>query len=326
MNSSYRFLTNALPILAFIVITVGAYVRLTDAGLGCPDWPGCYGQLVISQDHSELAAAAREFQQEAVEVGKAWREMFHRYIAAGLGLGIVALFAFSIKERPKPRQTKLLASLVLLVIFQGMLGMWTVTLLLKPLVVTGHLLGGLATLSLLWWHFLREKYHDVEKSVPTPLINGVLVVLVGQIFLGGWTSTNYAALACTDFPTCHGAFWPEMDITEAFVLWRGLGVDYEFGVLDTPARTAIHFFHRVWAIVTAACLTGVAIYAIRIGSKPAKRAGWCIIFALGVQLSLGISNVIFGLPLPIAVAHNGGAAVLLLAVVTLKYFNNYKVR
>lgn len=330
MNTSYRFMTVILPVLAFIVITVGAYVRLTDAGLGCPDWPGCYGQLVVTQDDQALVQSAQEYQpslgQDDIEVGKAWREMFHRYLAAGLGLGILFLFLCSVKDRSLSRQKSLLACLVLLVVFQGALGMWTVTLLLKPLVVTGHLLGGLATLSLLWWHLLGQCYPKFEtQHQAVPLVNALLLVLIGQIFLGGWTSTNYAALACTDFPTCHGEFWPQMNFAEGFVLWRGLGVDYEFGVLDTPARTAIHFAHRLWALVTALCLVTAAICAISARSISVKRAGWCIIAALGVQLCLGVGNVVLGLPLPVAVAHNGGAALLLLAVLTLKYFNNYKV-
>ena len=326
MIYSYRILTVIMPMLAFVVITVGAYVRLTDAGLGCPDWPGCYGQLLVTHDDSSLSQSAKALGQQEAEVGKAWREMLHRYLASTLGLGILILFALSLKDPQFARHRALLASLVLLVMFQGALGMWTVTLLLKPLVVTAHLFGGLATLSLLWWHLVSDFFpkHEKQQAV-VPLINILLLVLLGQIFLGGWTSTNYAALACTDFPTCHGLLWPQMDFREAFILWRGLGIDYEFGVLDTPARTAIHFSHRLWAIVTAALLGLAALYAIRFGTVPVRRAGWCIIAALGVQLSLGVGNVILGLPLPIAVAHNGGAAILLLSVLSLKYFNNYKV-
>lgn len=326
MISIYRFLTPLLPILAFVVITVGAYVRLTDAGLGCPDWPGCYGQLLVTQNDASLVQKAEQYGAPSVEIGKAWREMFHRYLASGLGLGIVLLFAISLKVHQFARHRLLLAVLVLLVLFQGALGMWTVTLLLKPLVVTAHLFGGLATLSLLWWHLLSARFPKYEtQAKAVPFTSAVLLVLVGQIFLGGWTSTNYAALACTDFPTCHGVFWPEMDVREAFVLWRGLGIDYEFGVLDTPARTAIHFIHRIWALVTAIALIIGSVLAIRAGAVSVRRAGWCIIAALGVQLSLGVGNVVLGLPLPVAVAHNGGAAVLLLSLLTLKYFNNYKV-
>ena len=326
MITSYRILSVLLLVLAFAVITVGAYVRLTDAGLGCPDWPGCYGQLLVTQDDSSLVQRAQALGQENAEVGKAWREMFHRYLASTLGFGILILFALSIKEASFARHRILLASLVLLVMFQGALGMWTVTLLLKPLVVTAHLFGGLATLSLLWWHFLRDRFPKFEKHSSTvPFINALLLILLGQIFLGGWTSTNYAALACTDFPTCHGVLWPDMDMREAFILWRGLGIDYEFGVLDTPARTAIHFAHRLWAMFTAISLVFAAIYAICLGTAPVRRAAWCIIATLSVQLSLGVGNVVLGLPLPIAVAHNGGAAILLLSVVSLKYFNNYKV-
>ena len=326
MSKFYRILSLALPVLAFIVITVGAYVRLTDAGLGCPDWPGCYGLLVVPENAQQMSDAAASFERP-VEVGKAWREMFHRYIAAGLGLGIVGLFLASLSNRIQPRQTKLLGALVLLVIFQGALGMWTVTLLLKPLVVTAHLFGGLATLSLLYWHALALYFpKTTTASKQIPLVSVGLCVLLGQIFLGGWTSTNYAALACTDFPTCHGRFWPQMDFLEGFTLWRGLGVDYEFGVLETPARTAIHFSHRLWALITALVLLALALNAIFRGNSAVGVCGWCIITLLGIQLGLGVSNVVFGLPVAVAVAHNGGAAVLLLAVISLKYFNNYKTR
>ena len=326
MSFIYRLLSIVLPVLALIVITVGAYVRLTDAGLGCPDWPGCYGQLVVPENTLVLSEAAERFERP-VEVGKAWREMIHRYIAATLGLGIVTLFLVSFSNRIQPRQTKLLGILVLLVLFQGALGMWTVTLLLKPLVVTAHLFGGLATLGLLYWHALGLHFPKPEGLVRSSgLIWFGLCVLLGQIFLGGWTSTNYAALACTDFPACHGSFWPQMDFLEGFTLWRGLGVDYEFGVLETPARTAIHFSHRIWAVITAITLLGLAINALLRGNSAVRVCGWCIIATLGIQLGLGISNVVFGLPVAVAVAHNGGAAILLLAVVSLKYFNNYKTR
>ena len=321
MNMTYRVLTICLPVLAFIVITVGAYVRLTDAGLGCPDWPGCYGILVFPEDPQRLTDAGTDYERP-VEVGKAWREMLHRYIAATLGLGIVVLFALSLSVAEKRQQSVLLGILVLLVIFQGALGMWTVTLLLKPLVVTAHLFGGLATLSLLFWHALRYFAPNTEPvNRPVRFVGLGIAILLVQIFLGGWTSTNYAALACTDFPSCHGSFWPQMDFREGFTLWRGLGVDYEYGVLETPARTAIHYSHRIWAVFTAIFLLVVGVAAILRGNRAVKRSAWCIIAALGFQLGLGISNVIYGLPLPVAVAHNGGAALLLLALISLKYFN-----
>ena len=321
MKTIYKLLTICLPVLAFVVITVGAYVRLTDAGLGCPDWPGCYGLLVFPEDAQRLTEAGADYQRP-VEVGKAWREMFHRYIAATLGLGIVLLFVLSFFIDGARRQTGLLGLLVLLVMFQGALGMWTVTLLLKPLVVTAHLFGGLATLSLLFWHALRYFNPLREPGASGIRFVGLgIAILLVQIFLGGWTSTNYAALACTDFPSCHGSYWPQMDFPEAFTLWRGLDVDYEYGVLETPARTAIHFSHRLWAVFTAVFLLGLAFMAILRGNGAVTRTAWCIIAALGIQLGLGICNVLYGLPLPVAVAHNGGAALLLLTLVALEYFN-----
>ena len=208
--------------------------------------------------------------------------------------------------------------------FQGALGMWTVTLLLKPLVVSAHLMGGLATLALLWWNLLGVCATRPEPAALANLHRAAflaLAVLVVQVFLGGWTSANYAALACTDFPTCHGRWWPQTDFGEAFVLWRGLGINYEFGVLDTPARTAIHVAHRLGAVVTLLVVGATAIHALRAPVARVRRVGWCILAALLGQLILGMSNVIGGLPLPVAVAHNAGAAVLLLTLVTLIQFS-----
>ncbi|MEQ8659921.1 MAG: COX15/CtaA family protein, partial [Gammaproteobacteria bacterium] len=213
--------------------------------------------------------------------------------------------------------------LVPLVMFQGLLGMWTVTLLLKPLVVSAHLLGGLATLALLWWNLLATRGLDAAPRAPATLrwlAPLALAVLVGQVFLGGWTSANYAALACTDFPTCHGRWWPDTDFGEAFVLWRGLGVNYEFGVLETPARTAIHVAHRVGALLATLIIVAAAVAAIGSAARRVRLTGWCILAALPIQLLLGVTNVLGGLPLAVAVAHNGGAAVLLLTLVTLVRF------
>lgn len=309
-----------LPALALAVIVFGAYVRLTDAGLGCPDWPGCYGQLTVPESQQEITSANAEWQRRPLESGKAWREMIHRYLASTLGLGIVLLAWLAWRTPGPPVARKLAYALVPLVVFQGLLGMWTVTLLLKPLVVAAHLMGGLTTLALLWWHRLAlvGANHAEQPAAGLRLASLLaLVVLVAQIFLGGWTSTNYAALACTDFPTCQGQWWPQTDFKEAFVLWRGLGIDYEFGVLETPARTAIHFTHRLGAAVTSLVLIVLAIATLRSPLARLRPLGWCILGALTVQLSLGISNVLFGLPLSVAVAHNAGAAVLVLILVTL---------
>lgn len=323
MTRLYRTLSWLLPVLAFIVIVKGAYVRLTDAGLGCPDWPGCYGQLLVPASPAQADPAHLE--ARPLEAGKAWREMIHRYLASGLGFGILLLAALAWRNRKDPAQPVLVPLLLVpLVMFQGMLGMWTVTLLLKPLVVTAHLLGGFSVLALLTWNLLATRAAPAARLAPGTAIRhaGVLalVALAGQVFLGGWTSANYAALACTDFPTCHGAWWPEMAFDEAFVLWRGLGVNYEFGVLETPARTAIHFSHRVWAVVTAIMILLAVRAARRHGGAHGRLLGWCILAALAIQITLGITNVMRGLPLPVAVMHNGFAAILMASLVTLLFF------
>ena len=255
--------------------------------------------------------------------------MIHRYLASGLGFAILALGVSAWRHRRSPAQALLApALLVPLVVFQGLLGMWTVTLLLKPFIVTAHLLGGMSILALATWNL-----HSVRDAAGAGAkVNGSVAVCAGvalaclaiQIFLGGWTSTNYAALACTDFPTCQGRFLPPADFKDAFVLWRGLGINYEFGVLDTPARTAIHLAHRLGALFTALVVLLTVAYAIKAGDLRCRRAAWCILALLVLQLSLGITNVLRGLPLPVAVAHNGGAGLLLAGLVSLLYFSRHE--
>lgn len=310
--------------LTFIVIIVGAYTRLTDAGLGCPDWPGCYGRMIISTHADYIAEAQAFWPERPLQTDKAWIEMAHRYIAGLLGLMILAIAVLAWADKPAPRIRLLTGGLLLLVVFQALLGMWTVTLLLKPFIVVLHLLGGMAIIGLLHWLTLELRPAPGSAPGPEPAPAGfnlrpwavvALLVLILQIALGGWTSTNYAALACPDFPACQGKLWPPMDFGEAFVLWRGLGVDYEGGVLDGPARTAIHMTHRIGAVITAATLLALALLALRAGAtRPAALAMLALLF---IQLGLGVANVVFNLPLAVAVAHNGVAALLLLSVVTL---------
>jgi len=315
--------------LALVVIVLGAYVRLSDAGLGCPDWPGCYGHLVLPGDADTRAAAQEQFPHRELEAGKAWREMIHRYAATTLGLSIVLAALFAWLNRRSPRQP-VAAPLILLgvVVFQGLLGMWTVTLLLKPLIVMGHLLGGLTTLGLLAWLILEDRRRNADRQprvMSGPVVAGLLV-LVCQIALGGWTSSNYAALACPDVPTCQGQWWPdEADFAEGFVLWRGLGINYEFGVLDAPSRVAIHFTHRLGAIVTLIVLTGVALWARRRAQAAGVRTAASLVLAgVFLQVTIGIGIVWFGLPLPLATAHNGVAALLLLAMINLLQQTSYR--
>jgi cytochrome c oxidase assembly protein subunit 15 len=315
MNRLFINLARLGAVLALVVVTLGAWVRLTDAGLGCPDWPGCYGQIVVPETLSPEDAAHPVYGSRPLEPSKAWNEMIHRYVASVLGLICFALAGIAWFNRREPSQPRRVpAVLALLIIFQALLGMWTVTLLLKPLIVVAHLIGGLSTLSLLFWlgRFRTAPIWGADRLKWLAVI--ATAALGTQIFLGGWTSANYAALACPDFPTCQTQWWPEIaDFDEAFVLWRGIGIDYEGGVLDHPARVAVHFAHRLGAIVATLL---VAWLAMRLFRQPASRAdGAAMGIALLAQLTLGISIVLFGVPLAVAVAHNCVAAILLLTLI-----------
>ena len=320
----FRRLALVATLVALVVIVMGAWVRLSHAGLGCPDWPGCYGHLTVGDAVENADRANAAFPERPLEPEKALKEMIHRYAASGLGLLILAMAILAWVNRRDPAQPmRLPGLLVALVVFQGLLGMWTVTLLVKPAVVTAHLVGGLTTMALCWWLALR-----VDRTTRPPGERGLrrlavlgLAVLAVQIMLGGWVSTNYSALACPDFPTCQKSFWPEMDFKDAFVLWRGLGIDYEGGVLDHPARVAIHFVHRLGAVVTALVLGFLAWRAIRTGQSRAVRTAGAVLAALlVVQWTLGPVMVLKALPLELATAHNGVAALLVLAMVALLRF------
>ncbi|HWP94899.1 MAG TPA: COX15/CtaA family protein [Gammaproteobacteria bacterium] len=321
----YHRLALVAALFAFGVVVLGAYVRLSDAGLGCPDWPGCYGRLIVSEAAHHVATANASWPERPFEAHKAWKEMLHRYAAGTLGILILALAVLAWRGRAAIGQPlRLPLFLVALVVFQALLGMWTVTLLLKPLVVMLHLLGGMATLALLWLLALRTAPWLPVPRVPvsTGLRRFALValaVLVLQLALGGWTSSNYAALACPDFPTCQNSWWPEADFREAFVLWRGIGVDYEGGVLEHPARVAIHFTHRLGALLTLALVGMLCLALFKRGDGALRSAATVTGLLLIAQVALGISTVSFARPLGIAVAHNGVAALLVLALVTLTY-------
>ena len=308
--------------LALAVVAAGAYVRLTDAGLGCPDWPGCYGHLASLPETAQEIAAARESDpQGRYDAGKAFREMLHRYLAGTLGLLILALTVSCWSGRGNPRLARGMTALLALVMFQALLGMWTVTLQLKPLVVTMHLLGGFATLGLLWWLWLAHRAWPTPRPPRPrflrPLYAAACAGLIAQVALGGWTSSNYAALACSDFPTCREQWWPSgMNFSDAFVLWRGLGINYEKGVLDSPARTAIHMAHRVGAAMAAALIVSLAVLGLRSRVAAWRRSSVILLVLLALQIALGIANVLLHLPLATAVAHNVFAALLLLAVIS----------
>jgi heme a synthase len=319
MNKSILNIARVAMVLALIVIVVGAYTRLSDAGLGCPDWPGCYGKLIVPE---EVDADNENLLVRPLEQAKAWKEMIHRYVASTLGFLILIMALLAWVKSSQPNMRSFTSILLALVIFQGMLGMWTVTLLLKPVIVMLHLLGGLTIVSLLYWMVLRQQsqqgvFASAGNRKLLPVVVSALIVLVLQISLGGWTSSNYAALACPDFPTCQGVWWPNMDFKEGFILWRGLGVDYEGGVLHGSARTAIHMAHRIGAIVAFVTIFYVAIQAIRSGLSQLKITGVIALILLVTQVSLGIANIMHHLPLSIAVAHNGVAALLLLSLITL---------
>jgi cytochrome c oxidase assembly protein subunit 15 len=302
----FRRLALIGALLAATVVVLGAWVRLTNAGLGCPDWPGCYGHL---------------YPQTAHEAGKAWHEMIHRYAATSLGIIIAVLLAWAVAARRERTVPLLPAALLFAVVcLQGALGALTVTLLLKPLIVTAHLFGGLTTLALLWWLSITP-----EPRQPAPadsalrrLAVAAFAVLACQIFLGGWTSTNYAAVACPDLPTCQTSWWPPMDFHDAFVLWRGLGIDYEGGVLANPARMAIQVTHRIGAVVTGVVLATLGLAtALHATSRRASLAGVLLVAAVLLQICLGIATVYFGVPLPVATLHNAGAAVLVVTMIWL---------
>jgi cytochrome c oxidase assembly protein subunit 15 len=314
-------LGGAATVVALCVVVLGAWVRLSDAGLGCPDWPGCYGHVDVPAGAGERAAAQAAYPERPLEPAKAWKEMVHRYAAGALGLLVAALAAVAVARRRRGVAPGLPVALLALVIFQALLGMWTVTLLLKPIIVLAHLLGGLALLAGLTWLTLSHAPR-VPNLVHPPWLRGwVLVgagVLVLQIMLGGWTSTNYAALACPDFPTCQGEWWPETDFANAFVPWRGLGIDYAGGVLRGPARTAIHMSHRLGAVAVTVVLGGLALACLWPGrARRVQFAGAGVLALLALQLGLGIANIVWLLPLALATAHNGGAALLVMALTGL---------
>jgi cytochrome c oxidase assembly protein subunit 15 len=354
-----RVIALAAAVFAFCVVMFGAFVRLSNAGLSCPDWPTCYGKVTWPGHAHDIAQANEAFPDRPYETHKAWREQVHRFLAGSLGVMVLAISLIAAWRRRfamvavilsavfaaagvalymrgdymvssllsaaaivlplvaaatlrRPGAWRVGVAVLAVIVFQAMLGMWTVTLLLKPIVVMGHLLGGLSTFALLAWAALRwwnvGTPDDRHAPLRAPIVVGI-VVLACQIALGGWTSSNYAALACgLDFPKCLGEWWPATDFREGFVLWRGIGVNYEGGVLDMAARSAIQMAHRIGALVTFCYLGWLSHRVARAGLR---KAGIAIGVVLLVQVALGIGNVHLGLPLPVATAHNGVAALLL---------------
>jgi cytochrome c oxidase assembly protein subunit 15 len=326
-------------LLCFGVVVLGAYVRLTDAGLGCPDWPGCYGH-VSPLGAEDSPGSQAQFPDRPLQAGKAWHEMIHRYAAGTLAGVITVIAALAIAaRRPKVVGTGFALLLFATVIVQAILGMLTVTWLLKPLIVTLHLFFGMTTLGLLWWLWLRlqqrrrgaVQLHIVPEHGGTRWASAAsaarisywlavvsLVALAVQFFLGGWTSANYAAVACPDFPTCQGAWWPHADFRHAFVLWRGLWINYEGGVLANPARIAIHLVHRLGALTVTLMFLAASFFVIgQPPLAPARPRAYLVLAALGLQLVIGVSMVLWTFPLWLTTAHTAGAALLLMAILAL---------
>ena len=303
-------------VLAMLVILLGAYTRLTDAGLGCPDWPGCYGFLKVPEQAHHIEQAQALYPERPVESHKAWNEMIHRYFAGTLGLLILAIFLVSLKQK-----RLLLPSLLLgLVIFQAALGMWTVTLALHPVVVMGHLLGGFTLLSLLalyWWQLQPAPFIAVKQSLKL-LFWPVLLVLISQIALGGWTAANYAALACIQLPVCEAGWASQLNFDEAFSLHLGYD-NYEYGVMSQSARATVHVMHRIWAVITLLVVAAYAIALWRASSGVVKSLSFAVLLLLLLQFSLGLANVVLHLPLANAVAHNFVAANLVMCLVVIGY-------
>lgn len=321
MRLFHRLLLLA-TLLAFAVIALGAYVRLSDAGLGCPDWPGCYGHwLGVPEAPAEQLAAAQAYPERPLETGKAWKEMLHRYLAGSLGLLVLALCVLAWRRECRQRQSPALpTALLLIVCLQAALGMWTVTYLLKPVIVTLHLLGGMTTLSLLAGIlFARRATSGAAPAGPALRLlgGGALLLIVLQIALGGWVSSNYAALACADFPTCQGQWRPEMEFDHAFSLHRELGQTADGQLLPLTSLTAIHWSHRLGALAVTLIVGALAVSLIRTGHRRWRRWGGLLLGLLVAQIGLGLGNVLLSLPLPVAVLHTLGAAALLTATLAI---------
>ncbi len=324
-HSVMRKLVFISILLALVVITLGAYTRLTHAGLGCPDWPTCYGLIDVPNTAEQIALAEKKFPQSKVEPNKAWNEMIHRYFAGTLGLLILAIALLAVKNRAQGTPLRLPLLILAIVIFQAALGMWTVTLKLMPIVVMGHLLGGFTTLCLLFLLYLRLKNHRVNHSDFSIKKYGRfalfgIVLLTGQIALGGWTSSNYAALSCIELPICQSGWQQQLNFEHAFDLIPPERHSYEFGYLSHDERVTIHVIHRFGAIITTVYLSWLLLVIyFQAQTSTFKVSAVVVGLALVTQVSLGVSNIWFSLPLPIAVGHNLVAACLMLTLIALTY-------
>ena len=320
------FTTKILSILgvflAFIVIGLGAWTRLADAGLGCPDWPGCYGFVTFPTTSQEIAIAEQLYPDSPVEIDKIIPEVVHRYFAASLGLLAIFLLLISIKEKKHVLTSSLLLAII---IGQGIFGYLTVSLKLHPLIVTTHLFGAMITTSIFLIIFLRslklQQNFEILKANRQLIIIG-FVLIIFQIFLGAWTSTNYAARACLDLPYCQGELIPNTNFKEAFNLFQTIGPNYLFGQMSNEARVAIHITHRIGAVV-------VFLYSLFLIFKLKSKETLPVIGAFGailfLQVFLGINNVLSHLPLWNAVAHNIFGVMLFLCMIVIMYLSYRKV-
>lgn len=318
-----RYVATLAMILALLVVMLGAYTRLTNAGLGCPDWPGCYGHMVLPTLPNERMSAQHNYPDMPIESRKAWTEMAHRYAAGTLAFLIFFIGAAVLRFRRKglllPWGLPLI--LIFLVIFQAALGMWTVTLKLLPVVVMGHLLGGMLIFSSLCYLHLQ-----LSKGITQNLAQWRVWIMLGivivffQIALGGWVSSNYAGMACIGFPRCNATWWPTFYFSKGFNLLSPVGVNYQGGLLDNNVRVTIQLIHRLGALLTAGyVLTLSLLLLIRVKSKHIHRVAIFAIILVACQFSLGIANVLYMLPLWVSVAHNGVAALLLATMLSMYY-------
>ncbi len=321
-RNKYRKLIAVTLFLTFDLIMFGAFTRLTDSGLGCPDWPGCYGEANPFQAHAAIKAAEALMPTGPVSVKKAWIEMIHRYLAMAVGVLIVAQMIIAWRDRLKDRKIAsspwLPTGLFFIVCLQGAFGAWTVTLKLQPVIVTTHLLLGMGLLGLLAWLSAQQSSHQFvanrKLAVPATI---ALALLVMQIALGGWVSTNYAALACHDYPLCGGAVLPSMDFEHGFSLWRQLGQKANGDFLPFSALVAIHWVHRNFALLVIAAVAWVGYRATN--TAGVENLGRGLLLVIALQFLSGVSTIFFSWPLLIAVIHNGGAALLLLLLCMLNY-------
>ena len=319
VNARIRKLAGFGVIFALLVVSVGAYTRLADAGLGCPDWPGCYGFLTVPDEATEISTAEARYPEAPVEFAKAWWEMGHRYIAGALLLLVASILFMAYRAREEEDTPLKLAAVVMFgILWQAAFGAWTVTLKLWPQVVTGHLIGGFTTLSLMWLLFLRQGgLSDMVSALQRPnwLAKIAFVAVVVQIILGGWVSSNYAALACYAFPSCDGTYTPHIDLHQGFYIFQSVGPNYLGGLMTNEARMAIHWVHRIGAIVVLLVVGGLVIQTV----KQAAVIGYVLLAVLVTQITLGILNVVWVLPLLNATAHNTVGALLLLVLVTINF-------